>query len=114
MICDMANNIDRIAFWLDLRRGLPFAFAAIVFAVGFTIAETNVPVSNEKISGTVIRNFMLPSGTNQTMITYIELDGGRVISVSIPNEVTPPHAGDRILVMRYVRRFFGDSFGLTN
>ena len=111
----MANNIDRIAFWQDVRRGLLPALICICFVGGIAVYFLTAPVPTEKIQGTVIRNFITPDyKSGAVVISYVELDGGRVISVSIPNEVTPPHAGERILVMRYVRRFFGDSFGLTN
>ena len=115
MICDMANNIDRIAFWQDVRRGLLPALSCTCFVGGMIVYFLNTPVSLEKIQGTVIRNFITPDyKSGAAVISYVELDGGRVVTVSIPNEVKPPHEGDRILIMRYVKRFFGDSFGLAN
>ena len=93
------------------------AFAAIVFllvCVSAIIYFLNIPTSSEQVSGTVIRNSAsvdYKSGIGT--IEFVELESGRMISVSLPAGMALPQEGSRVIVTRYVKRFFGDSFGLV-
>ena len=73
----------------------------------------NTPISSEEVRGTIIRSSIpLLSKGQETIVTYVELENGRMVTVSLPLGATLPQVGSHVIVTRYIKRFFGDSFGL--
>ena len=110
----MQKNIDRIIFYEDLRKAIVPVFIALVFAAVWIIFDLNSPVEQEVLQGKAIRSMMMTGGkTEPSILTYVELENGRTITVQLPIGAIPPVAGARVSVTRYIKRFFGDSFGLN-
>ena len=109
----MQKNIDRIAFHEDVRKAILPVFLGSIFAAVWIAFDLNVPVAQEILSGKALRSMAMASPKNDPRIlTYIELDGGRTVAVQLPIGSTTPSEGERVIVIRYIKRFFGDSFGL--
>jgi hypothetical protein len=107
------NSLDKIAFWENLRRAVLPTIVSIAVIVGFLISGFNVVVNQEELHGTVIRNSIrLLTKSRDVFVTYIELENGRTIFVALPAEGALPEVGSDVIVIRYLKRFFGDSFGL--
>lgn len=106
-------NIDQIFFYEDLRKAIFPSLVFIVFMTGFLTYLLNSPISHEELSGTILHNATAVGPKDAaSAITFIELENGRVVSVSIPVGATLPQEGKQVTVVRYIKRFFGDSFGL--
>ena len=73
----------------------------------------NTPISSEQIQGTIIRSSIPPASKRlATILTYIALENGRTVTVSLPPGAALPQDGSHVNVTRYKKRLFGDSFGL--
>jgi hypothetical protein len=108
------KNLDQMVFRENLRRAIVPSLVFFGFTATLVAFSLNVAVSGEEVSGKVLNtigpvNYEGPVGVS----ILIELDGGRVVSVSIPPTVFLPKVGQRVTVVRYSKRFFGDSFGLS-
>jgi hypothetical protein len=107
------NNLDKIAFWEDFRSLVLPTLIAISVIICFLIFGLNVVVSQEDATGRIIRNSVARHTKSQnTLITYIELKSERTIYAALPAEAALLRVGSDVIVTRYIKRFFGDSFGL--
>ena len=107
------KNLDKIAFWEDLKRAIIPCVIFIVFIVVWVAFSLTIPVSNEEVFGTVFNTVGPTNYEGPTAVTvFIALDGGRVVSAPLSLTARLPNAGQRVTVVRYIKRFFGDSFGL--
>ena len=87
----------------------------IFFSLGLTVITLNIPVSSEKLHGTLIRFGGTAKYKSATYaIAFIELDNGRTVSAPLQYGANWPKEGDSVAVVRYIKRFFGDSFGLVD
>jgi hypothetical protein len=108
------RDLDRIAFRENLRRAILPTLVFVVFAAVWVGFSLNVPVRSEEVFGKVLNtigptNYENPTGG----AVLIELEGGRVVSTAILPKATLPKIGQRVTVVRYINKFFGDSFGLV-
>jgi hypothetical protein len=107
------KNLDKMVFWENVRRAILPTIVVIAVFVGFLISGFNVVVNQEELHGTVIRNSIgLLSKSQDVIVTYIELENGRTIFVSLSAGATLPLVGSPVIVIRYIKKFFGDNFGL--
>jgi hypothetical protein len=108
------KNLDQIVFWDKLKQAIIPCLVFIVFTVVWIAFSLNIPVSNEEVFGKVINTIGPIDYESPTAgAVLIELDGGRVISIALAPTVSLPNIGQRVTVVRYIKRFFGDSFGLS-
>jgi hypothetical protein len=106
-------NIDQMVFWENLKRAFGPSLVFFIFVAIYTTLTLNLPVSHEEVQGKVVRS--IPAVDYKSAITastFIELENGRVVLVPLAANIPLPHDGDVIKVVRYLNRFFGDSFGL--
>jgi hypothetical protein len=109
------ENLDQIVFWDKLKQAIIPCLVFVVFTVVWIAFSLNVPVANEEVFGSVL-NTVGPTNYEgpATVTVFIELEGGRVVSAPLSLTASLPNVGKRVTVVRYIKRFFGDSFGLKN
>ncbi len=101
----------------SLRRsaapGLVLLSLFIIFVAVFLEPILNYRVESETVQGKVIHtSFPMLSKTPSDFGIMIELEGGRIITIGVPSAAQVPAVGAQIKLNRYIKRFFGDSFGL--
>jgi hypothetical protein len=107
------KKLNRVVFTENLRLAALPVLIFLLFSAGLAVFFLNVPVSSEKLPGKIIRNSLAPDGKSVgSILTFIQLDNGRTVFVSLPYSANLPREGESVLVTRYIKRFFGDSFGL--
>lgn len=109
------KNLDQIVFWEKLKQAIIPCLVFIVFTVVWLAFSLNVPVANQEIFGTVL-NTVGPTNYEgpATVTVIIVLDSGRVVSAPLSLTARLPNVGQRVTLVRYINRFFGDSFGLVD
>jgi hypothetical protein len=107
------KKLDKIVFWEDLKRAIIPCLIFTAFTVVWVAFSFNVPVASQKLFGTVLNTIGPVDYEGPIAVTIlIELDGGRVVSAQLPQSPSLPNVGQHVTVVRYIKRFFGDSFGL--
>ena len=107
------KNLDKIVFREDLKRAIIPCLVLILLAAVWVAFSLNVPVASQKLFVTVLSTIGPVNYEGPTSVTVlIELEGGRVVSTSFPSTSSLPTVGQQVTVIRYIKRFFGDSFGL--
>lgn len=107
------NKLRRLNIIETLRGNVfPGLFLIGLFSI-LVVFSLNVPMRSEKLNGTLIRvgGYANPKSATYA-VAYIQLDNGRTVSVPIQYGANWPKEGDSVTVIRYIKRFFGDSFGL--
>jgi hypothetical protein len=109
------KSLDQLVFWENLKRAMLPSLVLVVFTTGYLAFSFNVPVKSEDVFGTVINVVPIVIYKGQSSaVTFVELDGGRVVSIPLPPTASLPSVGQRVTVVRYIKRFFGNSFGLKS
>ncbi len=107
------RELNRQIFLEDLRIVIGTFLIFVLLSFGVFVYFLNTPINSELLHGVVIRNWVSPDYKRaEPILVFIQLDGGRTVSVSLAAGKQLPAEGDRVSVTRYINRFFGDSFGL--
>ena len=109
------NILGRSPPFEKLKAVIIPVFVFIFFSLGLAVFTLNIPISSEKLHGTLIRFGGTAKYKSATYaIAFIELDNGRTVSAPLQYGANWPKEGDSVAVVRYIKRFFGDSFGLVD
>jgi hypothetical protein len=110
----MQKNIDRMVFFENIRKAILPVLVGLAFAASWIAFDLNAPVAKEILQGKAVRTVLMGGNKAEpTTLTYVELDNGRTVGVELPLGIVAPHEGERVSLTRYIKRFFGDSFGLN-
>ena len=107
------KNLDKIAFWDNLKSWIASTTVLFAFTACYIIFDLNVPFAREELSGKVLSSIASVNYKTETISSiFVELKNGRTVLVPLPSRVVIPHNGDQVMIVRFIRQFFGDSFTL--
>jgi hypothetical protein len=107
------QTLDQIVFRQHIKQAIIPALVFVVFSLIWGVLTLNVVITHEEVLGTVVNTVGPANFEGPTSVSVIvDLDSGRVVSAALPTTSILPPNGARVTLIRYTKRFFGDSFGL--